>query len=124
MFQLPSTDVRLQISAFDNSATRSSQLQLFALGAPAPKRCCLGSVVLPMLQLYAAFGADSRRQSRGDEERALQAFAQSADGVPVVWFDLGEADAGAIGLQCRLFVHAHAQVCDAPAMLSPSAKRK
>ena len=108
-FDLPATDVRLQISAFDNSVARSSQLQIFALGAPAPKRRCLGSVMLSMLQLHAAFGAAPAKQPPAeglDAQQQLAAFERTGDGAPVVWFDLGEADAGAVGLQCRFWVTA------------------
>ena len=107
-FDLPATDVRLQISAFDNSVARSSQLQIFALGAPAPKRRCLGSVMLSMLQLHAAFGAAPVKRPHGSSDtlQQLAEFERTGDGAPVVWFDLGEADAGAVGLQCRFWVTA------------------
>ena len=78
-----SADVQLKVAAFDNSARRATQLQLFA---PAPRRRCLGSVCLSMLQLHAVFGATQTEQEWKSS---------------VVWFDLGEPDAGAIGLVCR-----------------------
>ena len=55
-----------------------------------------------MLQLHAAFGAAPAKQPPAeglDAQQQLAAFERTGDGAPVVWFDLGEADAGAVGLQ-------------------------
>jgi hypothetical protein len=83
-----SADVQLKVAAFDNSARRATQLQLFA---PAPRRRCLGSVCLSMLQLHAVFGAAQSKAGAHEQDWASS----------VVWFDLGEPDAGAVGLVCR-----------------------